>query len=119
MNWYLVKLVYRITCGKGNHPAQFDEQLRLVHAEDDLHAYHKAQLIGEKEQVGYNEGCKPPVTWKFLHVTELHKLKTSAEGAEVYSHILEVADGENYQHGVQLKSGYLFEQCTEQFLASI
>ena len=48
MEWYLAKLVYRIICGTGNHIAQFDEQLRLVQGEDELHAFNKAQLIGEK-----------------------------------------------------------------------
>jgi hypothetical protein len=50
MEWYLAKLVYRIICGSGEHTAQFDEQLRLIYAEDELHAFNKAQLIGEKEQ---------------------------------------------------------------------
>ena len=36
MKWYLAKLVYRIICGEGNHKPQFDEQLRLIYAEDDL-----------------------------------------------------------------------------------
>lgn len=119
MKWYLAKLVYRITLGQGILRAQFEEQLRLVHAEDELHAFNKAQLMGEKEQEGFNGGLLPNVNWKFLHVTELHHLNPDSEGAEVFSHIWDIEDGENYQYSVQLKSGYLFEQCTEQFLASI
>ena len=35
MNWFLAKIVYRIVCGKGEHTPQFDEQLRLIGAEDE------------------------------------------------------------------------------------
>jgi hypothetical protein len=48
MNCYLAKIVYRIICGEGKHMPQFDEQLRLIYAEDDFHAFQKARIIGEK-----------------------------------------------------------------------
>ena len=119
MEWYLAKLVYRIICGSGSHTAQFDEQLRLVVAEDELHAYNKAQKIGENEQESFYNQNKQLVNWKFINVTELHKLEQLSDGAEVYSRIYEEEDGENYQHVVQVKSRYLSEYCTEQFLQTI
>ena len=51
MKWYLAKIVYRIICGDGNHTAQFDEQLRLIEAEDDMHAFQKARITGDQEEV--------------------------------------------------------------------
>ncbi|MES2372774.1 MAG: DUF4288 domain-containing protein [Bacteroidota bacterium] len=119
MDWYLAKLVYRIICGSGNHSAQFDEQLRLVYAEDELHAFNKAQLIGEKEQDCFPNRKEQLVNWKFINVTELHKLEEITDGAEVYSRIYEDEDGDNYQHVVQVKARYLSEYCTEQFIQSI
>ncbi len=119
MEWYLAKLVYRIICGAGNHSAQFDEQLRLVFAEDELHAFNKAQLIGEKEQDCFQNHAEQIVTWKFVNVTELHKLEELTDGAEVYSRIYEDEDGDNYQHTVHVKARYLSEHCTEQFIQSI
>lgn len=119
MDWYLAKLVYRIICGSGNHAAQFDEQLRLVYAEDELHAFNKAQLIGEKEQDCFPNRNEQLVHWKFINVTELHKLEELTDGAEVYSRIYEDEDGDNYQHVIQVKSRYLSEHCTEQFIQSI
>ena len=44
MKWYLAKLIYRIICGDGTHTPQFDEQLRLIHAEDDLYALRTTHL---------------------------------------------------------------------------
>ena len=119
MEWYLAKLVYRIICGPGDHMAQFDEQLRLIHAEDDLHAFNKAQLTGEREQNSFLNQADHPVQWKFINVTELHKLEQITDGAEVYSRIHEEGNGDNYQHIVQAKARYLSEQCTEQFIQSI
>ena len=119
MEWYLAKLVYRIICGPGNHVAQFDEQLRLIHADDDLHAFNKAQLTGEKEQDCFLNHADHHVHWKFINVTELHKLEELTDGAEMYSRIHEEEDGNNYQHIVHVKARYLSEQCTEQFIQSI
>ena len=50
MTWYLAKIVYRILCGDGNHTAQFDEQLRLIAASNEVEAFAKAQQIGRKEE---------------------------------------------------------------------
>ena len=48
MNWYVAKIVFRIMSGDGNHHAQFDEQLRLISADDELQAFEKATAIGIK-----------------------------------------------------------------------
>ena len=119
MHWYLAKLVYRIICGPGEHKAQFDEQLRLIYAEDELHAFNKAQLTGEREQDSFCNDAYHLVQWKFINVTELHKLDTFTDGAEVYSRIYEDDNGDNYQHTVHVKARYLSEQCTEKFIQSI
>jgi hypothetical protein len=119
MEWYLAKLVFRIICGNGDHTAQFDEQLRLVYGEDALHAFNKAHLIGEKEQEHFMNDAEQLVHWKFINVTELHKLETLTDGAEVYARIQEVDNGDNYQHTVHIKARYLSENCTEQFIQSL
>lgn len=119
MEWYLAKIVYRIVCGSGEHTAQFDEQLRLVCAEDELHAFNKAQLIGQREQDSFHNCQEQPVHWKFINVTELHKLEELTDGAEVYSRIYEDGNGDNYQHTIHVKARYLSERCTEQFIQSL
>lgn len=49
-NWYLVKIVFQIICGSGNHKPQFEEQLRLIIAASPVAATDKAkQLILAKE----------------------------------------------------------------------
>ena len=119
MQWYLAKLVYRFICGPEKQAAQFDEQIRLIYAEDLLHAFNKAQLTGEREQNCLLQHPKQPAYWKFINVTELHHLEAFTDGAEVYSKIHEAADGNKFQHMVNVKAGYLSERCTEQFIQSI
>ncbi|HEV3251858.1 MAG TPA: DUF4288 domain-containing protein, partial [Puia sp.] len=45
MNWYLAKIVFRIICGEGQHIPQFDEQLRLIEAGNEVEAFEKATNI--------------------------------------------------------------------------
>ena len=100
MNWYLVKLVYRFSYNKNEYPVQFNEQLRLICAEDALHAFHKARLIGEREATGANI----PAAWKFIDVTEIHPVNEIADGAEVWSCINNEADADMYIRSTQQKS---------------
>src|SRR5258708_26428064 len=96
MNWYLAKIVYQIICGDGDHRPQFDEQLRLVGADNDYEAFHKAQRIGVIEQEKFLNNRHCMVEWKFIDVCELHRLSELIDGAELYSRIQEVDDAGTY-----------------------
>ncbi|MBS1933236.1 MAG: DUF4288 domain-containing protein [Bacteroidetes bacterium] len=109
MNWYLAKIVYRIICGDGNHTPQFDEQLRLLKASDEFHAFQKAQLLGEREQDNFLNAAQKPVHWKFINVSELHKLDDLIDGAEMYSSIREDDDAEIFIHITNLKAAHILE----------
>lgn len=109
MKWYMAKIVYQIICGSGNHTPQFDEQLRLIHAENNLHAFHKARDIGRQEEDCFLNYVNKPVQWKFIDVAEIHLLDVLTDGAEVYSKICEDENEENYIHSVRLKAALLLE----------
>lgn len=108
-NWFLVKIVFRIICGDGNHTPQFDEQLRLIYAEDELHAFQKARRLGEREQDQFLNAVEKPVRWKFIDVCELHKLDKLVDGAEMYSKICEQESAAVYIRNMHLKATQLFE----------
>jgi hypothetical protein len=112
MKWYLAKLVYRIICGEGNHKPQFDEQLRLIQANDDLHAFQKARLIGHQEEDIFLNNAKKMVHWKFIDVSELHPLNELTDGAEIYSRICEEEDAENYIKITHKRAAHLLENST-------
>ena len=109
MNWYLAKIVYRIICGEGNHTPQFDEQLRLIKAGDEFQAFQKAQLLGEREQDNFLNAAQKPVHWKFINVSELHKLDDLIDGAEMYSTIREDDDAEIFISITNLKAAHILE----------
>jgi hypothetical protein len=113
MKWYLAKIVYRIVCGDGNHTAQFDEQLRLIEAEDDMHAFQKARIMGDKEEDNFLNNVQKPVRWKFIDVSELHPLDNLIDGIELYSKICEEDDGEAYIRSVNKRAKYLHENCLQ------
>lgn len=109
MKWYLAKIVYRILCGDGSHAPQFDEQLRLIKADDDLHAFQKARLIGEKEEDNFLNNTHKPVHWQFIDVSEMHELNDLADGAEMYSRIKEEEDADIYVKLVHLRATHLLQ----------
>lgn len=104
MNWYLTKMVFRIICGDGNHTAQFDEQLRLVTATSKEEAFHKAQLMGMKEEEMFFNSQLQLVKWQFISVSELYQLNELIDGAEVYSRIEERENADSYMHIIHKKA---------------
>ena len=110
MNWYLAKLVYQITCGIGNHTPQFDEQLRVICAEDYLHAFHKARLIGDRETSCNELNKAVAIQWHFIDVSELLPLGTLTDGAEIYARAREEEDAAVYIRTTQKKAFQILQQ---------
>ncbi len=104
MYWYLAKMVFRIICGDGQHTAQFDEQLRLVSAGSKEEAFHKAQLLGMKEEEMFFNNNQQLVQWQYVSVSELYRLNELIDGAELYSRIEEKDNAESYLHIVHKKA---------------
>lgn len=113
MHWYLAKIVYQIICGNGQHTAQFDEQLRLIKADNEEMAFNKARLIGNHGEDSFTNMNQELVQWKFINVAELYPFAELTDGTELYSMIKETSDSDSYIHFVeqkarnlQIKSGY-------------
>ncbi|HEY9363664.1 MAG TPA: DUF4288 domain-containing protein [Chitinophagaceae bacterium] len=116
MNWFLAKMVYRITCGDGNHAAQFDEQLRLIKAVSKDEAFEKAKLIGKQEEDNFENVHQKPVRWEFINVCELYPISSLVNGAELYSRIEEKTDGDQYIEIINKKAAMLKQSSTHQIL---
>jgi hypothetical protein len=110
MNWYLTKIVYRIICGEGNHLSQFDEQLRLIEAEDDFHAFIKARQLGHREEDNFLNKELKPVNWKFIDVKEVQLLSTMEDGVELNSCISEKEDANGFIRDTYLRAAQLMEK---------
>jgi Domain of unknown function (DUF4288) len=113
MKWYLSKLVFHIVCGEGLHTPQFDEQLRLIYAEDELHAFQKARTIGDKESMVVVEAKQ--VHWKFVDVSELYPIADFIDGAEIYSKVREEDNAELYIRNTQKRAVQLLQDGLHKF----
>ena len=118
MEWYLAKLVYRFQPKVADGTVHFEEQIRLVEAEDELHAFHRAQQIGCQEECHLEHKDTGHIHWHFIDVTELLRLHKTMDGAEILSQSHKTTEPELYQKNIRLKAGYLLANCTDQFLQS-
>jgi len=118
MKWYIVKLVYQVLSSEGKHTSQFDEQLRIINADDDLHAFQKARLLGHREQDSLVNDLNKPALWKFIDVTELHLLNQMTDGTEVSSHVCEESDAGVFKRSIYSRAASLLENCMMQTIRS-
>lgn len=106
MNWYLVKLVYQIVSGKGNHHPQFDEQWRLIRADEISWAHEKASILGRIDSVEFLNSKVERVQWKFIGVVEVMEVSLT-DGAQIYSATEEPVDVDAYLHNMNTKEMFL------------
>lgn len=104
MNWYLVKMVFQIICGDGKHTAQFEEQLRLIFADDTAAALNKATLFGKQEEQTFFNHAQQTVCWRLIAVTDIYPFTTGLDGAEIFSRISEEEQPASFIHTVQMRS---------------
>ena len=115
MKWYIVKLVFQIICGDGRHIAQFDEQLRLVQAENEDNAFEKAGLLGTAETENFYNQRNQLVQWKFINISELYQLSL-IDGAELHSKISEVDDDFSYVNLINGKAEQIKQKQSHKLL---
>lgn len=96
MNWYIAKVIFRITSGLNDRKSQFDEHLRLIEANTFEQAFVKARLIGISEEDQFTNEREQEVKWEFVNVTELIPLQELHDGLEVYSRIHETFEAKAY-----------------------
>ena len=119
MNWYLVKIVFRIICGEGAHIPQFDEQLRLIAAADENEAFDKAISLGKKEEDAFYNHQQKLVQWQFVNIAELYKITALIDGAELYSRVQEADNADLYIEFINNKAEHLQFNNTRKLLQLI
>ncbi|MFM9945044.1 MAG: DUF4288 domain-containing protein [Bacteroidia bacterium] len=105
MNWYIAKLVFQIINNSETH--QFEEQLRLIVANDYKEAMAKAGLIGLEGEDEFLNIDNHRVYWKFKGITNLHLLQNLNHGAELCSTIIEKHPADRYPETIKLKNSEL------------
>jgi hypothetical protein len=103
MKWYIVKIIFRIICGEGQHAVQFDKQLRLISAQNEKEAFEKAKITGAREEDSFLNSELKRVKWAFVGITELKEIKEFGDGLELYSVIEEADDAERTVQTIRQK----------------
>src|SRR5687768_8745256 len=107
MNWYISKIVFRISAENTPQKPQFDEQLRLIAAGSAEEAFFKARAIGIAEEDSFLNDQKNTVRWEFINVAEVVPVKGIEDGMEIYSQIHETEEARSYIHCVHQKAIFL------------
>ncbi len=107
MNWYLSKIVFKITSTKEATLAQFDEQLTLIEAENSEEALLKSRIYGLREEAKTLADATLLCKWEFVNVAELTKISGFHDGAEIYSQVHETTEGNQYIDYVHHKAAAL------------
>lgn len=104
MNWYIAKIVFRISCGE---KPQFDEHIKLLKADNFEAAFLKARMLGLSEEDTFLNNKQKTVKWEFINVSDLYPISELKDGVEIYSHIHEEAEASSYIHGVHQKAAFM------------
>ena len=117
MYWYLAKMVYRIVSENSSLKPQFDEQFRLIRADDVQWAWEKAVVIGRKEECAFLNTHNETVRWKFIAVEDVCQVDDIDDGVQLYAQTREPADVEEYISLVQSRAkrqlAFRFERSEE------
>jgi hypothetical protein len=113
MNWYISKIVFKISAENTQQKPQFDEQLRLIAAVSEEEAFLKARAIGIGEEDSFLNDKMNMVKWEFINVSEIVPLKNLEDGMEIYSQIHETDEATSYIHCVHQKAILLRTHVTQ------
>lgn len=103
MNWYLVKLVFQIV--NDSCTTQFDEQMRLIQADELEWAVEKARVLGWLEQSDDSENTPG---WRFIDVADIRKIEACEDGMQLCTHTIEAENAEDYIRLTKINSAKAF-----------
>ena len=109
MKWFVVRYIYQIITGEGDHAPQFDEQLRLIVSVDSTEALLKAEAQAEGFHLPFRNCRGEMVTWNFICVADLYEIQSPADGSELASVLHEPVDVDAFLANVNQHKSYLQE----------
>lgn len=104
---FLAKLVFSIS--STNDCFHYDDQLRVIMANNKHEALMKAKILGIKEEEHFMLESITSVSWKFLDVMDIQALHDLKDGMELYSHTRENEPNNAYENYVVQTANSLAE----------
>ena len=114
MQWYISKLVFQLINNE-MLTTQFNEQVKLIGADDELQAFNKARIIGDNTCLQCKSG---ETTIKFIDVSELQLLTEVKDGLSLISNLVCNVSAEDYICKTQKSASYLFQKGLHDFAAT-
>lgn len=89
MKTYVAQIIFSIKCTEVKSE-QYEEQWRIVFAEDEREALKEAKKIGVAEESTFIDRHGRPITWVMVAVKDLQQVDIS-HGTQLFSMIKEVS----------------------------
>ena len=104
MEKYLAKLIFNINIDNGNDASQFDEQIRIIESDSLEDAFHKARLIGKKEEEIFTDVQNKQISWQFIDVSDVYSINNIKDGDQIYSNTHKTNDTGSFIKFIRQKS---------------
>ncbi len=104
MNWYLAKLIFQVSSGEETQTTQFDEQWRLIRADEVAWACEKASVLARLDEKRNDEQG----LMKFIGVEDIQQIGEWEDGAQLFSATTIPKDVHAYIEQIKVKSKKAF-----------
>lgn len=117
MNWYISKIIFHIKpYQEDSKSREFDEQIRLIQAEDLHEAYFKASAIGKEEESNFSD---QNIKWQFIAIADLKQLQNLENGAKIFTSSKETNSYVSYIHYVKQKEKFILSKAQNNILQAV
>lgn len=107
MKWYIAKIIFKISRADKSVHSQFDEQFRLISAEDLQSATIKAEQIGLTEEETFEDENRIKVFWNYIGIENIFEVDNIKDGVQLYSLTSEQEEPDQYIRYVELRTSAL------------
>ncbi len=112
MNWYLVKLVYKIQQAVEQKSAEFDEQYRLIEADSAEEAMTKSKILGVKNELRSETEDGRLILWKFIDIAFVKQMGELTDGIELCSTTYFADDAVQYEKFIHHQAEKVYQEST-------
>jgi hypothetical protein len=103
-NFFIAKIVWQIKIENKPLMCEFDEQLRLIKAENHELAFEKAMAIGHNQDETFLNNKGQKVSWNFINVEFIKEIISFEDGLEICTQTINVNDAQAYINEINVKS---------------
>jgi len=102
--WFIAKIIWQIKISNSNLASEFDEQLRLINADDADLAIEKANKIGKQHEESFLNAKDQQVVWKFIDIEFIKEISSFEDGMEICSKTIKADNAITYIEEINTKS---------------